>query len=84
MTPNSLIEISSQDRAEWVEDRDAAFIAALGLLGDQAAFAGVDLAGDDDEVLLESHVAVPKPPHPKRVTTYRLSNVHDDRLCAER
>jgi hypothetical protein len=45
-----------EDGTERVEYWDAAFFAALGLLGDQAASAGVDLAGDDDEVLLESDV----------------------------
>ena len=45
-----------QDGAERVEDRDAPFLAALGGFGDQAAAAGVNLAGDDHQVLAEVHV----------------------------
>src|SRR5690606_13266607 len=46
-----------EDRPQRVEDRDASLLAALGLFGDEAALAGVGLAGDDDDVLVEADVA---------------------------
>lgn len=46
-----------QDRAERVEDRDAAFSPAFGLFRDEgSAFAGVGLPGDHHDVLVEPDV----------------------------
>lgn len=45
-----------KNRAERVEDRDAAFSAAFGLFRDEPAFARVGLPCDDHDVLVEPDV----------------------------